>query len=179
MDDQLISRFQRGERTAFAKLVEHYQRPVIAYLGRLGLSAAEADELAQDAFFRVWKNAAEFDPRRASLPTWLFSIVHNLAVNALRRAHRRGHLPLDAAIDRADESPGPDVMTELERRKHILRNALRRLPVADRSVLALSYFCELDHAAIAKIEACSEAAVKQRLYRARLVLRRLLESEHD
>ena len=70
-------------------------------------------------------------------------------------------------------------MTELERRKHILRNALRRLPVADRSVLALSYFCELDHAAIAKIEACSEAAVKQRLYRARLVLRRLLESEHD
>ncbi|MCB1909342.1 MAG: sigma-70 family RNA polymerase sigma factor [Rhodocyclaceae bacterium] len=179
MHDQLISRFLCGERAAFAELVEHYQRPVIAYFGRLGLSAAEADELAQEAFIRVWTNADRFDPGRASLATWLFSIVHHLAVNALNRADRRYCLPLDAAGEAIDDSPGPEVATQLAERKRILRNALRQLPTVDRSVLALSYFRELDLAAIARIEGCSEAAVKQRLYRARIALRRLLENRHD
>ncbi|MCB1896178.1 MAG: sigma-70 family RNA polymerase sigma factor [Zoogloeaceae bacterium] len=167
------------DSAAFADLVRRHQGPVFGYLGRLGLSRADAEEVAQEAFVRVWRNAERFDPARASLTTWLFTIVRNLAMNALAQPQRRHHLPIEGVGDVADDGPDPEQATVLAERKRILRHALRRLPPADRSVLALSYFRELDLAAIARIEGCSEAAAKQRLYRARIALRRLLENRHE
>ena len=177
--DPPIDSIRHGDTKVFGLLIRRFQGPVFGYLGRLGLSQGEAEELAQEAFLRAWRHADRFDPASASLSTWLFTIVRNLALNALARSERRHHVALDDVGETADESPGPAQAMELAERQRMLRGALCRLPPVDRSVLALSYFRELDFAAIARIEGCSEAAAKQRLYRARIALRRLLENRHE
>ncbi|WP_290872282.1 sigma-70 family RNA polymerase sigma factor [Aquabacterium sp.] len=178
MDTQLlIKRIESGDRSAFAEVVGHFQRPLFGYLGRMGLSQAQAEEVAQDTFLRAWQRWADYDPGKAALSTWLFTIARNLAFNELTRASAVnegawGDAPQDVAGEQGE--PEPEAMAR--QRREQLRQALRALPPGDRSALALAYFEELDLAGIARIEGCSLAAIKVRLHRAKQRLRELLEN---
>ncbi|MCB1890031.1 MAG: sigma-70 family RNA polymerase sigma factor [Rhodocyclaceae bacterium] len=177
--DPLIDRFRRGDPQAFEVLVRRWQHPVFAYLGRLGLDRRDGEEVAQEAFVRTWQQRERFDPARAGFATWLLTIARNLAFDRIARDGRHPPRSLDTLPEAIDEAPGPAERHRLAERRAALRAALATLPAADRSVLALSYFRDLDMATIARIEGCSEAAVKQRLYRARRALRQRLEDFHD
>jgi RNA polymerase sigma-70 factor, ECF subfamily len=165
--DEVLERIHGGDRQAYAAIVTRFQGPLFAYLGRMGCSAMEAEELAQEAFVRAWIELRSFDARRGAFSTWLFTIARNLALNELDRAARRRMSPVHPAQDRACEAPQPPDRVELEQRRSRLRAALLRLPAADRSVLALAYVEELAMADIARIEGCSTGSVKVRLHRAR------------
>lgn len=73
MDEHILKRIRQGDQTAFAVLVERFQKPLFSYLGKMGLSQTLAEEVAQEAFIRVWQSRQQFDPDRAAISTWLFS----------------------------------------------------------------------------------------------------------
>jgi RNA polymerase sigma-70 factor (ECF subfamily) len=172
----LLQRISAGDRQAFAGIVAHYQRPLFGFLGRMALGQGHAEEIAQETFLRAWNNLADYRPERAAFSTWLYTIARNLALHELERAARRHEqgaadgLP-EPVCERA-HPPEALARAQQQRRLHL---ALRQLPLAERSALALAYNHELDMAAIARIEGCSTAAIKTRLHRAKEKLRHLLE----
>lgn len=177
-----------GDRPAFAALVRHFQRPLFAFLGRMGLGQATAEDLAQETFVRAWQHLAQYRADQGAFSTWLYTIARRLALNELDRAEHRhrdprpshtlGTAPGDAPAlpEPACPQPGPAQTLAQRQQAQALQAALRQLPSADRSVLALAYVHDLSLADVARIEACSEAAVKARLHRARQHLRQRLDA---
>lgn len=193
-DTALVQRAVQGDRSAFAALVRRHQRGLFGFLGRMGLSQGEAEDLAQDSLLRAWRHLDQFDPHRAVFSTWLYTIARRLALNWLDRSEHALRAPAAAASSTADHGVDADPthhaaaqpvaqggwgddparQLELQRERAQLQAGLRRLPLADRSLLALAYVHELSLAQIAGIEGVSEAAAKVRLHRARGRLRALL-----
>ena len=175
----LINRIQAGDTAAFAEVVKHYERPLFGFLGRMGLTQGHAEEIAQEALVRVWRNFANYDAQRAEFSTWLFSLARNLALNELARASNRYEVMTgDEFPEMACQRPQPLALLLADEQRQLLQAALRKLPPADRSALALAYIEDLDLAAIARIEGCSTGAIKTRLHRAKRKLRELLEANH-
>ncbi|MEY4563616.1 MAG: hypothetical protein RLZZ618_2893 [Pseudomonadota bacterium] len=173
----LLRRISTGDRSAFAELIRHFQRPLFGYLGRLGLPPGQAEEVAQETFLRVWQRWADYDPSRAGFSTWLFTVARNLAFNELDRGSARHEQGMGEAMpDTACEQPQPAQALMHQQMRLRVQQALATLPFGDRSALALAYYEELDMAAIARIEGCSVGAVKVRLHRAKQRLRQLLEN---
>jgi RNA polymerase sigma-70 factor, ECF subfamily len=174
----------KGDRQAFAAVVQLYQGPLFGFLGRMGFSQALAEDLAQEAFLRAWQHLARFDPDRAKFVTWLFAIARNLALTELERpAHRLLHGTDELIAELPADDLDPSAAITAAQQKARLQSALRELTMDERSTLGLAYVQELDMATIARIEHCSVAAVKTRLHRAKLRLRNLfdkdLESNHE
>ena len=177
---RVLARIADGERDAYAEVVDTYQRPLFAFLGRMGMTPAVAAEIAQETFLRAWRNIAQYQPGRADFSTWLFAIARNLALNELTRAASRHQGPLEHALV-ITPSSGPTLGEQVERQQSAarVRDALNRLSLEDRTTLALAYVQELPLAAIAALEGTTEGAVKTRLHRARARLREWLGSGDD
>lgn len=173
----LLQQIADGQRDAFAPLVRHYQRPLFGYLGRMGLAQAQAEDIAQDTFLRAWTNLASYDPQRAAFSTWLFTIARRLALNVL--AKDAPNTASTTGDERATERAGPLEQLATSEQHRQLQHALRRLPLPERSALALAYIQGLDRKSIARIEGCSENAIKVRLHRAREKLRHWLGEQHE
>lgn len=171
----VITRIRGGDRSAFAELVTHYQSPLFSYLGRMGLTQAAAQDIAQEAFLRAWTSLGSYDPARAAFSTWLFTIARNLALN---HVGKKCELTTDEELPEAicERQQPPEQLEQAQRRQQLLA-ALKLLPIQDRSALALAYFQELDLAGIARVEGCNVGAIKTRLSRARMRLRQLLEKD--
>jgi RNA polymerase sigma-70 factor (ECF subfamily) len=177
---RVLARIAAGERDAYAEIVQTYQRPLFGFLGRMGMTAAVAAEIAQETFLRAWKNIAQYQPGRADFSTWLFAIARNLALNELTRAASRHQGPLEHALVITPSSgPTPGEQVERQQSAARVRDALNRLSLEDRTTLALAYVQELPLGAIAALEGTTEGAVKTRLHRARARLRESLGSGDD
>jgi RNA polymerase sigma-70 factor (ECF subfamily) len=169
---ELVARAAGGDRDGYAALVRHYQRPLFGFLGRLGLRQCEAEDIAQEAFVRAWQHIDRYRAAQGAFSTWLYTIARRLALNEIDRAARRLHEASDSGLpETACERAGPAQALHAQRQRAALQAALRRIPAADRCVLALAHVHELSLADIAQIEGCSAAAIKARLHRARQRLR--------
>ncbi|WP_020395650.1 RNA polymerase sigma factor [Thiolinea disciformis] len=172
----LIARVLTGDRAAFAPLVDQYQGSLFAYLGRMGFSQAQAEELAQETFIRVWQHLGDYDPKRAQFSTWLFTIAHRLALNEWDKRHHQYELAMgDDTPEAISSTLSPAEQLSTQQQQQRLQQALTRLNLADRSALALAYVQGLDLKTIAELEGCSESALKVRLHRAKQQLRTYLE----
>jgi len=175
-DWQLITRARAGDMRAFAELVRRYEAPVMQFCKRMVGSDEDAEELAQEAFVRVYRHLPRLKPR-AKFTTLLFGIARNLALNAVRDAHRRGRdkaVPLEARAHAADARMQPD---EAARRNEIgahIEAALVRLSPEHREVLILRELNGMDYDSIAEVVHCRKGTVKSRLARAREQLREQL-----
>ena len=175
----VLQRVLAGDRQAYAMVVRQFEKPLFAFLGRMGLSRAVAEEVAQESLLRAWTRLADFDPGRGSFPTWLYTIARRLALSELSRAAGRREVGTDSASDFACARPEPAESLQGDERRRRLRTALLKLPAADRTVLALAYLEELSHAEIAGIEGIAVGAVKTRLHRARRRLAAQLDQGDD
>ncbi|MCO5070207.1 MAG: sigma-70 family RNA polymerase sigma factor [Rhizobiaceae bacterium] len=165
------------DRTAFAALFAFYAPRVKAFMLRFGMTAPVAEDLAQETMLLVWKKAAYFDPSKAGVSTWIFTIARNLRVDRLRRESR----PL-AAVDILDPSDEPEapvsgeaVVLTIEREERV-RRALALLPSDQATVVKLSFFGEKAQSEIASELGIPLGTVKSRV---RLAFGRLREILDD
>ncbi len=135
----LLKKITNGDTQAFSEIVRHYQRPLFGFLGRMALSQAHAEDVAQETFLRAWRNIGEYRPELAEFSTWLFTIARNLALNDLSRTANQRELP--AQEDRHEpvcEELQPIEQLVIGEQNKNLYVALRQLPLPDRSALALA-----------------------------------------
>ncbi len=178
-DEQLMERLQGGDDSALTELMRRWELPVKRFLFRLVGNGAEADDLAQEVFVRVYTKRATYRAG-ARFSAWLFTIAANQARNRLRWWRRRPTLSLDDWLETgrevADEAASPAAVdrarVEDERREAVQR-AVAALPLDQRTAIVLFAYEGKSMAEIAEIAGCSPKAVENRLYRARLRLREL------
>jgi len=172
----ILRRIAAGDRQTFADVVRQYQRPLFGFLGRMGLNQSDAEEIAQETFLRAWMNLGRYKPDIAEFSTWLFTIARNLAWHELSRASaRRKWMTSEVLPEVPSERPQPPEELAITEQKRRLHEALLKLPLAERSAMALAYIKGLELTAVARIEGCTTGAVKTRVHRARQRLRQLLE----
>ncbi len=172
---ELIARCRRGDEQAFQELVERYKDLVYAVIVRSVPDRTRADDLAQDAFLRVYRGLPYFRGE-ARLSTWIFRIVANLCAEA-RGRHRVPEQPLDD--DRDDRPPLDPGATDrafgdLELRDR-LEKAIAQLPARYQVLIAGHYLQGIQYEDLAAALDLPLGTVKTQLHRARRHLRRVLE----
>lgn len=172
-DEDLLALVGAGDRQAYRILVERHGRRVLAMARRMTGNLAEAEDVAQDAFLRVWQRAADWRDRGAKFTTWLYRVVMNLCLDRRRRAPMA---PLEVAGDPADERPSAEASLAARQRERAVADALAMLPDRQRAALVLSYYEGLSNAAAAVVLTISVTALESLLVRARRSLRAELES---
>ena len=168
-DAELIARAQCGDLAAFEQLVRRHQRYVFNLAYRVLGDYAEAEDVAQEAFVRVWRGLPGFRSQ-AQFTTWLYRIVHNLCLNRL--PHLRQELlqiePSEEGLaDQADSLPE---LAEAYDAMAFLRAELERLPEKYRLVLTLRYLQGFSYGEIAATLGLTLGTVKTHIHRARRLL---------
>ena len=178
-DAELMLRVQRDDEAALGTLMVRWELPVKAVIGRIVLNAREAEELAQEAFVRVWQQRTKFRAGAEFRP-WVFAIAVNLARNRLRWWRRRPEvaleewteLPGDAeGAGAAGPGKGGSAALESAERAAAVRDAVAALPPELREAIVLFEYEHMSHAEIGATLGCTSKAVEARLYRAREKLR--------
>ncbi len=167
---QVLRVAQKGDEAAFAELFAHFAPRVKAFLMKSGAGAALAEECAQDVMATLWHKAHLFDPARASVATWIFTIARNRRIDALRKARRPE--PEDLPWGPEPEPDQADALA-LQQESTKLGVALARLPDNQRVLIEQAYFGDLSHGEIAKITGLPLGTIKSRI---RLALEKLRQA---
>jgi len=168
LDEVTLRRAQRGDQRAWRDLIERYQQPVHSLIWRLlaGRARHRVEDLTQETFVRVLRALPKFDPAGpASLSTWILTIATRMTLNELRRPEPAGLEREPAGGERADAS------SERKRLGDAIARGVAALPDAQRAVLVLREYHDLDYAEIADVLELDIGTVKSRLSRARTALR--------
>lgn len=179
-DQQLVELARRGDHAAFRVLVEKYQRKMFAVALGIVRDRDDAFDLCQEAFLRAYRGLDRFEGD-AQLFTWLYRILHNLAVDHLRR-RRFQTVSIDDedhALPIADESLDADPSRQLWCRDLCERidDALARLTPAHREIVVLREVEGLSYKEIADAIGCSIGTVMSRLFHARKKLLKAIEAK--
>lgn len=172
-DAALLARVGAGDEAAIELLYERYGRPCFALARRILDDAQLAEDVVQQVFLALWQGTG-YDPRRGAVSTWLLSVTHHKAVDAVRReGTRRKRLAGEQTLlEVAALGPGPDDEVWARLRAERTRDALRLLPSEQREVLLLAYYGGYTQREIADMTGLPLGTVKSRTLTA---LRRLRE----
>ena len=165
-----MARVAGGDERAFQLLSRRHLPAMLGLARRILGNAAEAEDVAQEAFMRVWTHAPRWQPL-AKFRTWLTRVVINLCLDRKRRAPWVG---LETAGDIVDPAPGAGEKAEDDEREHMLAAAIEKLPVRQRSAIVLTYGEGMSNAQVAEILDTSVSAVETLLVRGKQNLRRAL-----
>jgi RNA polymerase sigma factor (sigma-70 family) len=174
-DRDVLERVAAGELDALEELYDRYRTMAYSIALRITTDAALAEDVVQDAFLGAWRNANRYLVGRGSVKTWLLSIVHHRAVDAVRRRRPTTELP-----DREAVPPNaltiPDIWPEVAGRldRESVRGALDGLADAQREALELAYFGGLTQQEIATRTGAPLGTVKSRMRLGLLAMRRAL-----
>jgi RNA polymerase sigma-70 factor (ECF subfamily) len=168
----LVARIAAGDREAFGRFYDATAALAIGLIRRILRDPMAAEEVAQEVFLQVWREAAHYDPRRGSPEAWLVMRARTRAIDRLRSVRRRDRTfvgPADESVAREEtaEETNPGVVAEERGR---VRSALDHLSPPQRHVIELAFFHGLTHAEIAARTGAPLGTVKTR---ARLALERL------
>src|SRR5438309_2959849 len=137
-DEALVLLAARSQQGALAELYDRYGRPAYGLALRIVRDEALAEDAVQEAFLTVWRTASRFVPERGKASTWILTLVHRRAVDAVRREQRRRADSLDRAPEPSVEGVDEDAWLRLQRER--VQEALRRLPDAQREALELACY---------------------------------------
>lgn len=177
-----MAELQQGDETALATLVRRYADPLMGYLARMNLFHAQADDVFQETFLRVYAKSRSFRTDLRFKP-WLYAIATHAALDALRRARRAPptlSLDADADSDRplrdrlADAAPSPAEAAARSDLRAQVAKAMEALPPRQRATVVLTYFEGLTYHEAAETLGCSVGSVKKQMSRALQRLARLL-----
>ncbi|MBC7165384.1 MAG: RNA polymerase sigma factor [Roseovarius sp.] len=168
-DEALLADFARGDPSAARALTFRLTPRVLAHAYRLLGNRAEAEEVAQEAMLRLWRQAANWREGEAKVSTWLYRVTANLCIDRLRRA-RGGTVPLDAVPEPPDAQPGAAERIQARDRAAALQAALSDLPERQRQAVVLRHIEGLANPEIAEIMGSSVEAVESLTTRGRRAL---------
>ena len=168
-DEALIHRIVRGDEAALGLLYDRYGGRVYSLANCILKDAGAAEEVLQDIFHQLWRNAKSFDSTRGALGTWLLVMARNRSIDRLRRRNPAGTEALLAALP----DLGPDIESAAVKNEDTgrVRAALQALPEAQRQAMELAYFEGLTQTEIARRTGSPLGTVKTRLRTALATLR--------
>ena len=175
-DRAVLARISGGELAALEDLYDRYKTMAYSIAYRITNDPTLAEDVVQDAFLGAWRNAARYVEGRGSVKTWLLSIVHHRAIDAIRRRRPTTELPeIDAGLPEALTLP--DVWAEVSASLDAVtvREALVALSDVQREALELAYFGGLTQQEIAERTGTPLGTVKSRMRLGLLAMRRSLE----
>ena len=177
MEDQgLVQRAKQGDEQAFEVLVNQNAQYVFNLAIRLVNNPAEAEDLAQEAFFRAWKSLPNYRVE-ARFRTWLYRIVTNLCYDRLPKLKRElSDMEIEGSIDLKEDDLGPErslLSMELEIELH---SAIEELPESYRLLITLRHLQEMTYTEIAEVTGQPLGTVKTGIFRARQLLRKRIEN---
>jgi RNA polymerase sigma-70 factor (ECF subfamily) len=171
-DAELVRGAGAGEARAAEALVRRHLPRMIGLARRMLGDAVEAEDVAQEVFLRVWREAPRWRPGAAKFETWMHRVALNLCYDRLRR--RREKPDPDAGVNVADNAPlASDVWLARQRAARV-RAALAQLPERQRAAIALVHFQELSNIAAAETLEISVEALESLLSRGRRALKAAL-----
>ena len=174
LPDLLDAIARNRDKTALASLFDIFAPRVKGYLRRLGTHDSGIDDLVQDVMLTVWRRAHQFDPAKASVSTWIFTIARNRRIDVFRRENRPPLDPDEPMLVPAPEKAADDQM-DAEQKGTFLRTALESLPPEQAILLKMAFFEDKSHGAIAAEMDLPLGTVKSRLRLAATKLRARLE----
>jgi RNA polymerase sigma-70 factor (ECF subfamily) len=181
LDIALMQRIKTGDEAAFCELIVEYQGRVVGTVAKMLGGDADAEDIAQQVFIRVWNSAPRYEPT-AKFTTWLFTIARNLVFNELRRRNRHPASSLDIDDDEGPHriaadtvTPTPDASMIDAELQVAIQKAIDALPESQRMAVVLRRYEELSYEEIAEILELTVPAVKSILFRARTELRERLK----
>ncbi len=158
------------DKTAFAQIFRHFAPRVKGFLMKSGTDAALAEECAQDVMATLWQKAHLFDPSRASVATWVFTIARNRRIDVARRARR----PEPEILDWGPEGePDQADVYEIAQETKRLTDALAGLPEKQKALIQRAFYGDLSHSEIAAETGLPLGTIKSRI---RLALDRLRQT---
>lgn len=182
-DAELLRAHRAGDPHAFARLYDRYDRPCFSFIRRmLGTAHADtAEDLHQETWIAVSKNAAAFDPGKASFPAWLFTIARHKVWDHFRRQKVAvvASAQDDAAMTVPDPGPTPLAQVESRELAQKLITAVEALPLVQRGVFVMFAQAGLSLEEISSAMGVAVETTKSRLRYARATLRRALAAERS
>lgn len=166
-DEALMGRVTARDRAAYALLIDRYLSPAVTFAQRMLGRLSEAEDVAQDAFLKVWTGAATWDAGRGKFRPWFYRVLYNAAIDHLRRRTSHGEDGLYEVIDPAD-GPEATAATGATRRK--VKAALAQLPERQRAAVVLCYYQGLSNREAATTLEVGVKALEALLVRARRTL---------
>lgn len=173
-DERLLADAANGDGAAFQILYERYRDPIFRFAYRLLGSAAAAEDVAHDCFLSLIKEPGRFDPKKASLRTYLYAAARNLAAKRYHSAERETGMS-ELGNEPATEQPGPMSQILDSELAAEVAQAIAELPPLQREALVLFEYEEMSLAEIGAVVGADSNTVKARLFRAREKLRARLE----
>jgi len=179
-DEELVMLIRAGDTSAFEILVMRYQKQIFALAYRLGGDYDEANDMAQEAFLRIYRELPRYDASRRFFP-WMYKVAYNTCLNVL---HKR---PREAAnLDQMGDTAAPDAAAhsptaayaETERAE-VIHRALQSLPEQYRIPLTLKYLGGLSYQEISEQMDLPVSTIETRLFRGRNMLRSALAEYMD
>jgi len=174
-EQDVIAQVRRGERAAFAVLVDAYAKPIFNLAFRMTGNRQDADDLAQETFLRVYQKLKRFDPEKKFF-TWLYTIALNIIRNHLKSSPERTARIAEMAHPPSDpvDPANPEGLFLDREKAQLLEICLQKLPSELKEAVVLRYYQDLSFDEIATITDASVSAVKMRAYRGLERLRALM-----
>jgi RNA polymerase sigma-70 factor (ECF subfamily) len=164
-DEDLMQLVRRGEATAFEVVYERHSSAAFSLAYRMCGSRSAAEDVVQEAFLSLWRSGARYDRARGSVRTWVLGIVHNRAIDSLRRSvvHDRRRASDEGIEERFEAKDRTDVEVARLDEAQEIRDALQTLPVEQCRVIELAYFGGFTQTEIASMLDTPIGTVKGRM----------------
>ncbi len=167
---------QQRDRQAFERLFDFFAPRINAYLRRLGLDPAGAEEICQEVMVTLWHKAGQFDPAKSTLSTWLFRIARNRRIDLARR-DKSDAFDQDDPTLLPEADPLPDSGIDSANREIKVREAMSQLPAEQYEVIRFAFFLGYPHSRIAEETGLPIGTVKSRIRLAFARLKAILEQD--
>lgn len=179
-DLELIEKIRQGHQPALDLLYERYSSPVYSLVWKILQNSDEAEDVALDVFWQVWRQADRYDPSRGAPPAWIFTLARSRAIDRLRARSRREDRTIsiddpNIHFDPLDENASPDQVVSFRQSRDAVRAALGKLSAVQREAVELAFLKGLTHVEIAGRLGLPLGTVKTRIRQGLIRLRKHLD----
>jgi RNA polymerase sigma-70 factor (ECF subfamily) len=164
-DEEMMQLVQRGEPRAFELLYDRHGGAAFSLAYRMSGDRLAAEDIAQEAFLSIWRSRLRYQPERGSVRTWVLGIVHNRAIDSLRRnlVHERRRSTMEGVEEREQAPELTEVEAVRREEARELRGVLETLPDDQRRTIELAYFGGFSQSEIAEMLDMPIGTVKGRM----------------